>query len=185
MCGRYSLYVDEDPEIARIVAQIGRDIETGEIYPTNTAPVLVGKAAGLLAPAAMTWGFPQYNRKGVLINARSETAAEKRTFREALSSRRCVVPTTGFFEWDSQKHKRRFNLPGSSALYLGGLYNEDESGGRFVILTTAANPSVINVHDRMPLVLPEDQLAAWVHDRAWAMRLLHKVPPPLLHQPAS
>ena len=150
MCGRYSLAPDQSAEIARIVAEVQSrfgtgSIHTGEIFPTNTAPVLLldqQKAT----PKPMIWGFPSFKGKGVIINARGETAPNKPMFRRSLLERRCVVPTTGFYEWDSQKRKYRFQLPGQDTLYLAGLWNVFQGEERFVILTTAPNDTIINVH---------------------------------------
>lgn len=63
-------------------------------------------------------------------------------FRKSLLECRCIVPTSGFFEWDRQKIKYHFRLPGQDALYLAGLWNRFEDEERFVILTTAPNTSI-------------------------------------------
>lgn len=185
MCGRYSLAPEESDEIARIVRQVQEQVKTGEIYPTNDVPVLM-EAGAELAPQVAGWGFPRFGGKpGSIINARGETAGERPMFRRSLAQRRCVVPTTGFFEWGpgegGKKQKYRFNLPGDRALYLAGLWNDFAGERRCVILTTAANPSMEGIHDRMPVVLTKSQLADWVGDGAFAAGLLALVPPPLEH----
>ena len=91
----------------------------------------------------MVWGYPRFQGKsGSIINARSETAGERPMFRRSLAERRCVIPTTGFFEWGpgegGGKRKYRFNRPGTRALYLAGLWNEFAGEEKCVILTTAA-----------------------------------------------
>ena len=58
----------------------------------------------------MGWGFPRFDGRGLLINARAETAAERRTFRECVLHRRCVIPAKGFWEWN--KFKEKFSLSG-------------------------------------------------------------------------
>jgi len=133
MCGRYVIFTgDEFEEMQRIVAEVEKkyglgSVSTGEIFPTNSAPVFVAQE-GQVGAELMTWGFPKYQGSGVIINARAETAAEKRTFSASLRSRRCVIPTTGFFEWRQgenagQKEKFLFRLPDVSMVYLAGLYN--------------------------------------------------------------
>ena len=166
MCGRYSLYPDESEEIQKIVNSINLRygpgaVKTGEIFPTNIAPVLLAKDNTIDA-APLIWGFPGFQGRGVLINARSETAAEKRTFAKPLAVSRCVVPTTGFFEWNRQKTKYRFCGQGNPALYLAGLYNTYQGVERYVILTKAANASVQEIHDRMPVVLRADAVERWL-----------------------
>ena len=80
MCGRYSLFMtEEDKEIQQIIAEVNRNnpeiqLKTGEIFPTNTAPVLIGGKQALEAKP-LIWGFPNFRSKGVIINARAETAA--------------------------------------------------------------------------------------------------------------
>lgn len=169
MCGRYSLAPEESEDIMRIVREIeGRfgagSVTTGEIRPTNAAPILVAEGPSALAPRPVRWGFPGFQGKGVIINAKGETAPDKPMFRASLLERRCVVPSTGFYEWDKSKRKYLFRSPGSSALYLAGLWNTFAREERFVILTTAPNETVSDIHDRMPVLLSPGELDAWLHD---------------------
>lgn len=174
MCGRYVL--QENEEMKSILCQMKKkEIEFGEIYPTNPAPVLLADRVEIF-----TWGFPNVKNKSVIINARSETAREKRMFKEAVARRRCVIPSAGFYEW-KDKIKYHFILPGSSVLYMAGVYGEFGGEPRFVILTTKANASVEEIHDRMPLALEKEAIGDWLGDDAAAMRLLGGVPPLLEH----
>lgn len=183
MCGRYSLAPDESAEIAKIVAEVqsrfgAASIHTGEIFPTNAAPVLL-PAGQEMTPKPMGWGFPSFKGKGVIINARGETAQDKPMFRKALLERRCVVPTTGFYEWDRQKNKYRFRIPGRDALYLAGLWNTFQGEERFVVLTTAPNDTIINVHDRMPVLLRADELLPSLGDAGMATAKVTAIQPAL------
>lgn len=110
----------------------------------------------------ISWGFPKWTSKGVIINARSETAAEKSMFRKSLLQRRCVVPATGFYEWNHKKQKYKFNLPNHELLYLAGIWNEYEGEKHFVILTTAANEAMKDIHNRMPVILKKNIINQWV-----------------------
>ena len=185
MCGRYQLNEDADePEIQEIIEEVQRKSEafkTGEIFPTDKVPILTGE----FIPEAVTWGFPGFRGKSVIINARAETVPEKAMFRVCLRSGRCVIPSTGFFEWshDGKKTKYRFNLPGTGVLYMAGLYRSYESENRFVILTTAANRSMEEVHSRMPVVLNRDGMQRWMTDETAALSLLSKTPPELVKEP--
>ncbi len=204
MCGRYSVMTEEDIlEMREILEEINRRyagdsrleaFHGGEIFPTNTVPVLAPSresASGGTAPhaALMRWGFPRYQGSGVVINARSETVTEKPMFRSAFAVRRCVVPSTGFYEWRHEAGRATgerllFRLPDTPMLYMAGLFGlfPDVSGSGpdrqasvfpgFVILTTQANASVSPVHDRMPLVLAGDELESWVGDPAAARALV-------------
>ena len=183
MCGRYSLAPDESREIAKIVAEVQArfgavSIRTGEVFPNNPAPVLLAENEKM-TPKPINWGFPSFKGKGVIINARGETALDKPMFRKSLLERRCAVPTTGFYEWDGQKNKYRFRLPGRDALYLAGLWNTFQDEERFVVLTTAPNDTIINVHDRMPVLLTADELLPWLRDTGMAAEKVTAVQPPL------
>ncbi|WP_278309112.1 SOS response-associated peptidase family protein [Marasmitruncus massiliensis] len=109
MCGRYNFSAKESQDIRNIVAEVERKygvtgMKTGEIFPANLVPVLLPSGSGM-EPELFTWGFPNFRNKGVIINARAETAQERPMFKKCLAEKRCVIPTTGFFEWDSAKKK--------------------------------------------------------------------------------
>ena len=189
MCGRYSLAPEESREIMDIIRQVQGNFKTGEIFPTDPVPVMM-EAGEELAPEVMVWGYPGVGGKGrSIINARSETALERPMFRQSVLGQRCVFPTTGFYEWGhsgGQKRKYRFQLPGRDrALYLAGLWNDYGGQRRCVILTTAANPSMAGIHDRMPLVLERERLAEWVHSPQAAGERLRQTPPALAHVEAE
>lgn len=171
MCGRYTLFTDmELKEIDDIINQLANDpnfgrMKTGEVFPTEVVPVLTPNMnRNRAVPHLFTWGFPSFHSKKVIINARAETVHEKPMFRSSVDRRRCVVPSTGFYEWDCRKKKFLYNLPDSPLLYMAGIYNQFEGENRFVILTTDSNPSVSDVHERMPLVLDEEQVEEWLFD---------------------
>lgn len=169
MCGRYAFFTDRElQEIDEIIEKISDDIQrdkmkTGEIFPTNVAPVFVPQK-DIVMPKLMVWGFPNFQNKGVIINARAETVREKKLFGASLRERRCIIPSTGFYEWDADKKKFIFNMPDSQMLYMAGIYNQFEGENRFVILTTEANLSMAGVHDRMPVVVPKDRIEDWIMD---------------------
>ena len=90
-------------------------------------------------------------------------------FKKSLSSNRCLVPCTGFFEWSSSKgnkHKFRIYPAGEKFFYLAGLYSSFYKDGaaqeRFVIITAPANESMKPIHERMPLMLRSDDKEAWL-----------------------
>lgn len=184
MCGRYQFSL-EQPALRAMWEQAQQRfpnirMEAGEIFPTQFVPVLVDEG-GALRPQPLRWGFPGAAGKGAVINARAETAASKPMFRSSLQSRRCAVPTSGFFEWthDHAKNKYRFRMADSEVLYLAGLYRDFDGERRFVILTRPADASIADVHDRMPVILREGQLDAWVRDSRQTEFLLTQQAPPL------
>lgn len=181
MCGRY--YIDDETarEIERLVRHLDQKL-TGagkrDVFPSGQAPVITGRQ-NEFAAELFTWGFPGFGKSNLIINARSETALDKKTFRDSIQSRRCAIPAAGFYEWNSEKEKYTFRKPDGRTCYLAGFYKEFDKGVRFVILTTDANDSMKNVHDRMPLVLNEEELDAWIFDDSQTELILHKVPGPL------
>lgn len=167
MCGRY--YVDDETarEIEKIVEEIEGKVRrtslTGDIYPTQEAPVLVRKNQKV-SLRWQRWGFPRWNKKGVIFNSRSETVLEKTMFRESILHRRAVIPCAGFYEWNRSKEKVSFRRQDSPVIFMGGFFNLWEGEERFVIMTTEANPFVAPVHSRMPLVLERDEIGDWLLD---------------------
>lgn len=190
MCGRYYIADEEEIiEMREILREVNQRyanrpelalLKTGEVFPTNVAPVLLAdqdvSQAGLMA-----WGFPRWEGSGVVINARSETAAEKPMFKGSVGSKRCIIPATGFFEWDHAaghtKDKYLLRQKNSPLLYMAGLYAvfADPHGlayAAFVILTTEANATVRPIHDRMPLIIESGQTEQWLHDESYARSML-------------
>ncbi len=179
MCGRY--YVDEETagEIQRLVRTLDRKLRlgnTGDVVPSQYADVLRGKDGGSLTDEKMFWGFPRFDGKGLLINARAESALERKIFRESVRHRRCVIPAKGFYEWNRDKEKFSYERADAPVLFMAGCYDRYQDQDRFVILTTAANPSVAPVHERMPLILEPGELEQWVFDEKGAEAILQKTP---------
>lgn len=188
MCGRYTLFEDTgDQKLIDILNQINskhpmEPVKTGEIFPSNPVPVLMEAANHMLEAERMLWGFPNFRNKGVIINARAETATDKTMFRKNLQTHRCVIPSTGFYEWSHEKEKTkyRFNLPESDTLYMAGIYNIFGKENRFVILTTAANESMAGIHNRMPVILSEDEIEKWILNEEETPAILVRTPEQLM-----
>ncbi len=184
MCGRYQFGDDlNNMELQKIVEQLNRDfagspqlarMKSGEIFPTDMAPVMTLEKGGAHYEL-MEWGFPKWNSSGVVINARAETVAEKPMFRESLQKRRCLIPSTGFYEWrhhegSAAKEKYLLKEERQLLLYMAGIYNivRLPDGGTklvFAILTTEANEYVAPIHDRMPLVLDNGARDIWISEK--------------------
>ncbi len=169
MCGRYTFFTDRElEEIDKIVEQVSREAEkvnlkTGEIFPTDTVPVLLAENH-VIAPKLIQWGFPSWTGKGVIINGRSESVREKKMFSESFQNRRCVIPSTGFYEWNKEKQKYLFRAIGQEVLYMAGIYDFFYQKPRFVILTTQSEGEMKKIHDRMPVVLLKEQIETWICD---------------------
>lgn len=178
MCGRYVLYSDkEQAEIKEIIEEVNRKhnfaVKKGDIYPSNLAPIYAptpdqnGKTLEV-----MKWGYEVSFRKGPLINARSETILEKKTFKKDFLERRCIVPASGFYEWDKDKNKYIFQAEDDEALYIGGVFRQHENASEYVILTKAPVEPVVAIHDRMPVIIPHSKAEEWLYDANAAMGMV-------------
>lgn len=170
MCGRY--YIDDNSEyMMGLVREIAAgpdghrlmDMKLGEIFPTNTVPVITGER-----PRLMQWGFARYNGGGKVINARSETALEKPMFAKSMRERRCLLPASWYFEWQrvgsTKKQKHTISLPDGAPLAMAGVFREEKDMPLpvFVILTREVAPGFSHIHDRMPVILPREMQREWL-----------------------
>jgi putative SOS response-associated peptidase YedK len=122
-------------------------------------------------------------RAAMQINARAETVASLPPFRDAFRRRRCIVPADGFLEWTGTKEARQplwFHREDGGLLLFAGLYEtwQPEDGERqrtFTIVTTRANALMAPVHDRMPVILPDDALDDWLDPRHEDIEALSKL----------
>ena len=181
MCGRYQFTASASEDVAWIIRELenrpgAKPLALGEIKPGCKAPVLLPSPDGP-TPELNIWGFRTPN--SIIFNARAETAAGKTMFRDAVAGQRCVVPSTGFFEWDGDKRKYLFTMPDSAALYMAAIYAVWGGISCYCILTTEANDSMREVHDRMPLVLEKRQIEEWMNDPKATSHYLKMTPPPL------
>lgn len=178
MCGRFTITLAAD--------EVHEQLELGEL-PRDWQPrynVAPSQPVAAVTDAQsrdvewLRWGLVPYWAKDVaignrLINARSETAAEKPSFRQAFAQRRCLILADGFYEWQRAKEKKfpsiphHFHLKDRSAFAFAGLWErwrspEGEELRSCTILTTSANGVVAPVHDRMPVMLSGADLWTWV-----------------------
>lgn len=177
MCGRY--YIDkgtiqslgEFPDFNE-KQLFGKD---EDVHPSEAALVLRA-GNSILTADQMIWGFPRFDGKGLVINARAESAMEKRMFRENILYRRCVIVAKGFYEWTKTKEKYSFERENEDTMFLAGCFQSFQGQNRFVILTTSANNSVEPIHDRMPLILEKEEVENWIWDKRAAEHILRKRP---------
>ena len=189
MCTRY--YVELSPELrpiieqarnsslaAKMVHDLGRPVITqGEVKPTDIAPVIASNSKGLRSAFPMIFGFRQSDRDNTkrsqpLLNARVETADTKPTFKECWQRRRCIVPASWYFEWEhlirpdgTKKAGDKYAIQpaGATVTWLAGLYRIENGYPFFVILTRSPVGELSKIHDRMPLILPENVIADWIN----------------------
>lgn len=173
-------WTEETPELRPIVEEMMRSplvrkwqqtcaVKTyGEMRPTDVVPVIAPNKSGSRAVFPMKWG---YTGKTLLMNARSETAAEKPTFKEDWQKHRCIVPASWYFEWhhlignDGKRctgDKYMIQPKGATITWLCGLYRIEDGLPYFVILTRDPGEEIRFIHDRMPLIMPETLVNEWI-----------------------
>lgn len=176
MCGRY--YIAEDDlsdELSRIIDELNRKktpegLKTsGEIFPSDIVPVLANSRKQDVQPFAMRWGYAFPNGRPI-INARSETAAQKPMFKDGMRQRRCVIPASHYFEWErhgAARTKYAIRPAHADTLYLAGIYHLENHDGvivpAFTILTRDAASGIAFIHPRMPVLLPADAAPDWLN----------------------
>ncbi len=199
MCGRYA--ITTDPEVLAALLGLAEapayDVRYN-LAPTQLAPVARLDPNGDVSLTPLRWGLvPTWAKDPAFgartINARSETAAEKPSFRSAWKQRRCIVPASWFYEWrsdgDKVKTPLRIERRDGETLTFAGLWeswkgNSEVPGFEsFTILTTAANGTLAPLHDRMPVILVDrDARERWLDLRTPdAASLMQPAPDDLLH----
>jgi putative SOS response-associated peptidase YedK len=200
MCGRFQLLRPEDIAIRfETVNTLPNLVASSDVRPTQSIPVVaMGREIAL-----MHWGitpaWEKDKKKAPLINARAEGIETKVTFRQSLRFQRCIIPATGFYEWQTaargdRKVKRLFTRADGDLLALAGLfaaYNtpEGQVTRSCVIITTTPNEVVAPIHDRMPVILAREDEEAWLNpDEAESEALLpflRPLPAAALHTPIA
>ncbi len=186
MCGRYTLgELDETDILQDILGKVTycfdpRDekLWNREIYPTAHAPVLTQQREIVLSK----WGFDRVRGAGVIFNARSETLLQSGFWKKYLPNGRCVVPAKNYFEWEHVGKKTGdkyiFLRPQNRPLYFAGITDVRSPSHPYAVITRSASQNLRFVHDRMPLILTEDMLSAWL-DPIMDPKLLILESPPL------
>ncbi len=189
MCGRFSLTATPE-EVQELFGLMEVDDFPPRYNIAPTQPVLLVIAApsqpepGSNRPSRVAilarWGLiPSWAKDPkdlpLLINARSETAAEKNAFRAAMRHRRALIPASGFYEWRRDKASKTsqpfwIRPVGGGLVAFGALMETyaDPSGGEIdtvAVLTTRANTAIAGIHDRMPVMIRPGDFARWLDCR--------------------
>jgi putative SOS response-associated peptidase YedK len=191
MCGRYSLFTPPADLEERFGATFDRSFEPRyNAAPGQELPVVRNDA--LEKFRFCRWGLvPSWadDPDDGPINARSETVAEKPTFGEAYERRRCLVPADGFYEWTGEagsKRPYRVRFEDDRTFAMAGIWEtwegvesqvgldafgddgeatpESRTVHTFAVLTTEPNDVIADLHDRMAVILPEDEERRWLTD---------------------
>lgn len=167
MCGRYTL----DPTKLSL-----KEFRVSQVRYTPPARFNIAPTTGIAVVrqdpkdgrelVEMRWGLIPVWAKAdsklpLMINARAETVASKPSYRSAFKSRRCIVPATGYYEWkklpDGTKQPYYFTRANGGVLAFGAIWE----GETVATITTAPNREASAVHDRMPVILRDDQYERW------------------------
>jgi putative SOS response-associated peptidase YedK len=190
MCGRFTLRVPATVLIEHFDLDVRGDRQLPlfaaryNIAPTQDVLAVRADAAdGRRTASMLRWGlipsWSSMDKSGPpMINARSETLAEKPTFRTAVRKRRCLIPADGFYEWQQpagggrgKKQPFYIHRPDHGVFAFAGLWDAWRDPSRELtiesctIVTTNANPALKELHDRMPVVLAPCDYAAWLDPR--------------------
>ena len=176
MCGRY---VFEDPEA---VSELARDLVGVDlpgflprfnVTPSQSMPVIACAEDGVMRAATMKWGLVPFWEKSdkprlAPINAKSEEAFAKPMFRQSIQKRRCLVPADGFYERQKLDGDRKqpfvIRLKGGRPFFFAGIYEAatEARPETFLVFTTKPNALVAKIHNRMPVILPDELAKGWV-----------------------
>jgi putative SOS response-associated peptidase YedK len=175
MCNRYTL-IDPDSAFAEIARILGIPLDKPQwvtkrynIGLMQVAPTIVNRGSGV---EVLPMNFGYFSRSGasMINNARSETAYEKPSFKKAVVSNRCVIPTTGFIDWETDSRGKKwphvFTLASGRPYGMAAIWNKGSAEHaippNFCIVTREPNEIVGRIHNRMPVILREEHLARWL-----------------------
>ncbi|MDX2100517.1 MAG: SOS response-associated peptidase [Leptolyngbyaceae cyanobacterium bins.59] len=174
MCGRYTLSQSADVLAEAFhLPEVPLHIPRYNIAPTQGVAV-IQQSQGTRQWQLLRWGLiPSWSKDvkigNKLINARSETVAEKPSFRSAFRYRRCLIPADGFYEWQRQEKKKQpfyFQVHKGQPFAFAGLWEHWEGEGGPIdsctLLTTQANALLAPIHDRMPVILHPEDYDRWL-----------------------
>jgi putative SOS response-associated peptidase YedK len=176
MCGRYALSIDIAELEEFFGAEIGVEMQPRyNIAPSQQVLAVRSVDGGGREGFLPRWGLiPSWAKDPAignrLLNARSETAAEKPSFRHAMKKRRCLIPADGFYEWKKEgKTKQPFfiRFKNLQPMAFAGLWErweppQGEPVDSCSILTTSPNELMAPIHDRMPVILSPDSFPLWL-----------------------
>ena len=187
MCGRYGVSTIE--QLAnRFKFEIRTASKSGyEVFPSQSVPVIL-QETGLVLDS-LKWGLSPVWSKSLLINARRENLLTSKFWKPSIQNRRCLVPASAFFEWQTlngKKTKWKIALKGSDLFCFAGIYDtvRDKNNNEivsFAILTEPANPLMKHIHNagenkhRQPVIVMEEDYNFWLDTSRPAERVLESV----------
>ena len=159
MCGRYQLNISDSKKSKQIkerAQKLNLVYKQGEIFPNDTVLCMIPNESKIDL-SVMKWGI---KNKSFQINARKESLDDHISYNE-MRNRRCAVVCSGFYEWDKDKSKYYINTD-DELFYLACIFNENNE---LLIVTQAADERFMGIHDRMPLILNQEEMIAYIHNK--------------------
>lgn len=192
MCGRFAITLPPDAMAQLFEAAPANDlppVPNFNVCPTNQVHVVTSQE-GQRRLGAMRWGFLPHWYKApadgpLLINARSESIAEKPAFRAACRERRCLIPASGFYEWTKDSEGKRLpwyiRSAANGPVVFAGIWQVWDKGETplttCAIVTCPANKALVQIHHRMPVILAPDDWAMWLGETGKGAANLMRPPP--------
>ena len=196
MCGRLAISLPKEAMTELFKAAPANDLPQTPNYnvcPTDNIHTVTSDK-GTRHLRAMRWGFVQswyatLSGGPFLINARSETIAEKPAFRVACRNRRCLIPADGSYEWARNEGEKsipyRVLRSDGQPMAMAGIWQNYEINGSIIatcaIVTTYANKTMGKIHHRLPVILDPEDWPLWLgEDGKGAAKLMRPIPEPVL-----
>ena len=175
MCGRYNLIAtgQQIMDHFRLLSLPAHNPDYN-IPPGQKILAIVQLEDGSNRAVNLHWGLiPSWSKDRAisshLINARAETLTEKPSFKKAYQHRRCLIPATGFFEWqatEAGKQPYHIHKPDNALFAFGGIWehweHDQETVYSCTIITTVANDKIAPIHNRMPVIIAPDDYNRWL-----------------------
>lgn len=193
MCGRFALSAKTE-EVEKLLPELYIDIEIKPNYnivPTSQIPIIVNFNKPTLVLAY--WGLIPFWAKdkktaNKMINARAESLLQKPSFKNLFISKRCLIPSTGFFEWQknivtNNKIPYYIKVKNENVFTFAGLWDKwiDKQTGEEIIsatiITTQSNEKINQIHNRMPLIIQNDDRDKWLNPNTGIESLLKLLQP--------
>jgi putative SOS response-associated peptidase YedK len=180
MCGRFTITLTKEDFINYLskYEDIHINLDDFDMPNYNVAPsehiLAMIKHQNQYRVGPIKWGFiPSYAKDlksgFTMINARSETLLDKKSFKDVFKSNRCVIFADSFYEWrtiNGKKMPMRIQLKDQEIFAFAGLWSPFKDNGKTIytatIITTKANDFMSTIHDRMPVILREHEIASWL-----------------------
>lgn len=204
MCGRKTLTANIQSIIEYFAVEEWENpdsyIPSYNIAPTQTSPILLQKGERIIKP--MRWGLiPSWAKDNKfaskMINARAETLLEKPSFKKLVGSNRCIVVADGYYEWKTTENRKvpyYFRSLRGELLPMAGIWDnwknpDGETVFSYIVITTNSNKELSNIHNRMPVIIPNANIDIWLKDNVYssleALELINKDDLELEYYPVS